>query len=207
MKYFVTVINTGTANIASMTAALNRLGAEAEITAERRKIERAQLLVLPGVGAFAAAMKRLEEAGLIGLIKSRIAQQKPLLAVCLGLQLLAETSEESEGCRGISVYPLSATRFTGGLRVPQMGWNEIAPQTGCRLLKPGYAYFANSYCLRQAPEGVFTAHSDYGGPFVAAFERGSLLACQFHPELSGKWGLNLIQDWLDFSIGKGDRLC
>ena len=153
--------------------------------------------MLPGVGAFGAAMQRLVAAGLVDVLAERVRAGRPLLAICLGLQLLCESSAESPGVRGLGVVPGRVTRFDTGLRVPQLGWNFIKPEPACSLLTSGHAYFANSYRLTDTPAGWSAASAEYGGPFVAAFERGSVLACQFHPELSGRWGLQLLRRWLE----------
>ena len=134
-------------------------------------------------------------------------QGRPTMAVCLGLQMLVETSEESPGLKGLGAAPGHVTRFPRGMAVPQLGWNQITPEPGARLLKKGYAYFANSYCLRQAPEGWKAATADYGGPFVGAMERGAVLACQFHPELSSSFGLELMRRWLTLCEQEGGAPC
>jgi imidazole glycerol phosphate synthase glutamine amidotransferase subunit len=192
----VVVIRTGTANIASVIAGLRRAGAEPRVSSDPRDVESAKMAVLPGVGTVSAAMERIEEAGLADPLRQRLAAGRSTLCVCLGLQLLASGSEESPDVQALGVVPGTVTRFTGGVRVPQLGWNRVEAGEGCRMLDDGYAYFANSYKLDTAPEGWCAAMSDHGGRFVAAMERGSVLACQFHPELSGAWGLGLIRRWL-----------
>ena len=192
----VVVVRTGTANIASVLAGLRRAGAEARVSSDPRDVETARRAVLPGVGTVSAAMQRIDGAGLAGPLRQRILDGRPTLCVCLGLQLLASGSEESPDVLALGIVPGRVTRFTGGVRVPQLGWNRIEAGEGCRLLEDGHAYFANSYKLDETPEGWCAATADHGGRFVAAMERGSVLACQFHPELSGAWGLDLIRRWL-----------
>lgn len=116
--------------------------------------------------------------------------------MCVGLQVLFEESEESPGSEGLGVLPGKVGRFPDTVRVPQFGWNRIEPEPGCRYLEPGYAYFANSYRALAAP-GCKVARAEHGDRFVAAVERGPLLACQFHPELSGAFGHRLIARWLE----------
>jgi imidazole glycerol phosphate synthase glutamine amidotransferase subunit len=197
----VVIVRTGSANLASVLAAFDRLGVPARLTADPREIADAERLVLPGVGSFGAAMASLDASGLVEPLRARIASGKPTLAVCLGLQLLAESSDESPGVRGLGVIPARVTRFdprsTGNRTVPQMGWKRIAPTPDAVLLRNGWAYYANSYKLDAVPDGWAGATSVYGTPFVAALERGPVLACQFHPELSGPDGLELIQRWLE----------
>ena len=192
----VHVVRTGTANLASVLAALKRAGADPEVTHDASQLAKASRVVLPGVGAFAAAIDTLREHGLEDPLRARIEAGRPTLAICLGLQLFAETSEESPGARGLGIIAGGATKFPPTVRVPQLGWNTIEPEPGIGCLVSGHAYFANSYRLIDAPKGWRTAWSDHGGKLVAAFERGAVLACQFHPELSGAWGAALINRWL-----------
>jgi imidazole glycerol phosphate synthase glutamine amidotransferase subunit len=112
------------------------------------------------------------------------------------MQLLATQSTESPGARGLGVVEEVVTRFDEGVRVPQLGWNQVEPGEGARYVTAGWAYFANSYRMEHAPDGWLASTSVYSGRFVAAIERGSLLALQFHPELSGAWGSNVIARWL-----------
>jgi glutamine amidotransferase len=191
------VVRTGSANLASVLAGLRRAGAEPFLTQDPADIERSARVVLPGVGAFGAAMDELNARGLSAPLAARARSGKPLLAVCLGLQLLCEQSEETPGAVGLGVVAGTIRRFHDGLIVPQLGWNRVRPEPDSRLLEDGYAYYANSYRLEALPEGYTGALTDHGGPFVAALERGPLLACQFHPELSGAWGQALLTRWLE----------
>jgi imidazole glycerol-phosphate synthase subunit HisH len=192
----VVVIRTGTANLASVLAGLVRAGANPRVARDPLSIESASHVVLPGVGAFGAAMVELTATGCVEALRTRIAKGRPTLSVCLGLQLLCKASEENPGVEGLGVVAETVTRFSGPVRIPQMGWNKLEPETGCSLLTEGYAYFANSFRLAQSPEGFNAAFADHGGKFVAAMEKGAVLACQFHPELSGEWGLELLKRWL-----------
>ncbi len=198
----VAVIATGTANIASVCAAFTRLGARATTTTEPEVVANAPFVVLPGVGAFGAAMAALRAHDLVDPLRARLAADLPLLCVCLGQQLLAASSEESPGVAGLGVIPARIVRFASHLRVPQLGWNTIElpksePTSGPRMLRADAFSFANSYCLRTAPPGWRVATADHGGTFVAAMERGRTLACQFHPELSGAAGKTLLRTWLE----------
>ena len=188
------VVRTGMANLASVLAGLGRLGVEATVSADAALITGAERVVLPGVGAFGAAMERL--GPLADVLAERVRAGRPTLAVCLGLQLLCASSDESPGVRGLGVVDGHVARFSSVVKVPQLGWNRVEAGPGCRLLDDGYAYYANSFRLPAAPPGWAAATTDHGGPFVAALERGPVLACQFHPELSGPWGLALLRRWL-----------
>lgn len=192
----VLIIKTGVANIASMIVAFERLGRQAILTEDPEAVRQADHVVLPGVGAFGAGIDQLDALGMRSAVVQRVSDDRPLLAVCLGLQLLCESSEESPGMAGLGVVPEEVTRFPDDVRIPQFGWNEVEAASGCEYLRDGYAYFANSYRLGAIPDGWSGATSEHGGPFVAALERGRTLACQFHPELSGQWGQDLLARWL-----------
>lgn len=191
----VTIVSTGTANLASVVAAFRRIGARAVIAKSPEDVRKARRVVLPGVGAFAAAMAELRRTGMDTALTERFAKGAPMLAICLGLQLLAEGSEESPGVSGLGIISRSVDRLPEGVRLPQLGWNSVVPADGALLVTPGYAYFANSYCLHDADSSWTPAWSDHGGRFVAALERGPQLACQFHPELSADWGQALLARW------------
>ncbi len=199
----VAVVRTGIANLASVLAAFRRAGAEPRVTADPDAVRRAGRVVLPGVGAFETAMEALREAGLDAALVERVQEGRATLGICLGLQLLGRASDESPGVVGLGILPAVAHRFEGSVRVPQLGWNVVEPPPGSRFVEPGHAYFANSYRWdlpeRPGRDGWTFAASEHGGPFVSAAERGEVLACQFHPELSGAWGARLIARWLEAS--------
>ncbi len=194
----VCIVPTGTANVASVCAAFERLGTRPLLCDDPVQIARAARVVLPGVGAFAAAARRIDELGLRSVLLERVAEQRATLAICLGMQLFCARSDESPDAHGLAVVPDSIARFGDGLRVPQVGWNRVLP-VGSELLEPGYAYFVHSYRLAAMPPGWSGAMTDYGGEFVSALERGPVLACQFHPEISGDYGQALLGRWLQRS--------
>jgi imidazole glycerol phosphate synthase glutamine amidotransferase subunit len=194
----VAIIRTGTANLASVVAAFERLGCETRLTTDAAVVANAPLVVLPGVGAFGAGMSALQAGGLARAVIERATSAKPLLAVCLGLQLLCEESEESPGVAGLGIVRGRVTRFTesSGVRVPQLGWNAVTPTPAARVVTCGTAYYANSFKLDKVPPGWEGGMTTHGFPFVAAIERGNVIACQFHPELSGAWGAALLARWV-----------
>lgn len=196
MSDLVVVVPTGTANLASIMAGIERAGAAPRLMVSAKEIRWAARVVLPGVGAFGAAMQRLDDDGVTEILAERVRAGRPTLAVCVGLQLLCESSEESPGVTGLGVLPARVTRYPDSVRVPQLGWNHIEPARRCRMLAAGHAYFANAYRLSHAPRGWHVAHANHGGSFVAALEHRAVLACQFHPELSGALGAALIARWL-----------
>jgi len=193
----IIIVRTGTANTASVVAAAERLGLAPRLTIDAVEVRDARLAILPGVGAFGAAMQAIREAGLENTLRERLLAGRPTLCICLGLQVLCEASDETPGVRGLGVISTTIGRFPDDVRVPQLGWNEVTPDAGCRLLTRGFAYYANSYRLAEPPAGWHVARTTHGSPFIAALERGHVLACQFHPELSGPWGLELIRRWME----------
>ncbi|MFN8220532.1 MAG: imidazole glycerol phosphate synthase subunit HisH [Fimbriimonadales bacterium] len=195
MSRSVAIVRTGTANVRSVAEALLRAGFEPQFAAPE-DVASAERVVLPGVGSFGAAMATLDAEGFAEPIRDRIRAGKSTLCICLGMQLLAAGSEESPGVRGLGVVDAVVRRLSGEVRVPQMGWNQVDASPDVHLVQSGYAYFANSFGLFEQPPGWAASTVDHGGKFVAAIERGGVLACQFHPELSGAWGQALIERWL-----------
>jgi imidazole glycerol phosphate synthase glutamine amidotransferase subunit len=202
----VVVLCTGVANTAAVVAALRRAGAAPRISRSPEDALRAPRLVLPGVGAFGVAARSLAEAELLDPLRQRLERGAPTLGICLGLHLLTEGSDESPDAAGLGVLPGRVEAFTPapGLRIPHMGWRGVQPE-GDGLVTPGAAYFAHSYRLASAPPGWTATWSHHGQPFVAALQRGPVLGCQFHPELSSSWGRDLIQRWL--AAGEGSPPC
>jgi imidazole glycerol phosphate synthase glutamine amidotransferase subunit len=192
----VAVVRTGVANLASVLAGLRRAGAGAVVVDDSRDIADASRVVLPGVGSFAVAMRQLRTLNLVEPLTRRIREGRPTLAICLGMQLFGSGSDEAPAEKGLGIWPQRAERFDAPVRVPQLGWNLVTPDPECDRVHAGHAYFANSYRFAEAPAGWNLAWSDHGGQFIAAAERGGVLACQFHPELSGAWGAALLRRWL-----------
>ncbi len=203
----VLVVRTGTANLASVLSGLRRVGAISRVTHDPDEVRAARRVVLPGVGAFGAAMAMLREQNLVDPLVERINAGRPTLAVCVGLQVLCAASDESPGVAGLGIIDRRVTRFAGAMRVPQLGWNLVEAPRDSALLDTGYAYFANSYKLDDAPDGWEVAYADHGGPFVAALAQGPVLACQFHPELSGTWGIRHLERWMKLTETNGGAAC
>jgi imidazole glycerol phosphate synthase glutamine amidotransferase subunit len=203
----VTLVSTGLANVASVRAAFARLGVlvrEAQTPAE---VLHARAVVLPGVGAFGPAMHALHEQGMGEAIAQRVRAQQPLLAICLGLQVLCEASEESPGVRGLGVVPGVVRRLREdassqpACRVPHMGWNEVVCDgRSAGIVRSGAMYFANSFAVASIPSGWQGTIATHADPFVASIERGPIVACQFHPELSGECGAQLLARWCERAL-------
>jgi glutamine amidotransferase len=195
MRNVVSIINTGVANIASIESAFAKLGYATEFVGSAADIAIAKAVVLPGVGAFEAGMSALRSLGFDAALVERINAGKPTIAVCLGMQLLCESSEESPGVVGLGVLKCPVGKFSAGIRTPHFGWNQVS---GSSFFGSGYAYFANSFRLGIDPgEGWEVAMCDHGEPFVAAIRRGTVVACQFHPEISGDFGFSILRKWLE----------
>lgn len=195
MKKVVSIIDTGVANIASVRSAFSKLGVESRFVESPDDVFESSAVILPGVGSFESGMSALRAMEAVLPLRLRIEGGKPTLAVCLGMQLLCESSEENPGVAGVGVIPGSVQRFGQGVRVPHFGWNEVtsaAPYFGS-----GYAYFANSYRLEKAPVGWEVARTDHGGEFISAVRMGHVVAAQFHPEISGTYGRFFLSAWLD----------
>lgn len=198
----IAIVDYGRGNLFSVQKAFNFLGTDAVITADIEKIEKADKVVLPGVGAFGDCMNNLQAAGLVPVLQ-KAAKIKPFLGICLGLQLLFETSEESPGVRGLGVFrgrieKISAT----GYKVPHMGWNNIFienvnPLLG-KLPERPYVYFVHSYHAVPADPSIITSWTEYGGKVTASVGQENVQAMQFHPEKSGAVGMQILQNFIDW---------
>ena len=197
----IAILDYGMGNLRSVEKALERVGAEAEITSDRARAESADGVILPGVGAFPRAMERVRELGLDELVAGRIEAGVPVLGICLGLQLLFESSVENEGASGLSllggiVVPLEAN----GHKVPHIGWSPVRWEHSSRLtegLGEGTPfYFVHSFAPRPATEGDVLGTAAYGERFACAVERPPLYGMQFHPEKSSSAGLRLLANFV-----------
>lgn len=192
----VVLVDAGGANIGSVRYALQRLGVDADLTADADTIRKADKVILPGVGAAAPAMARLRELDLIEVVRG-LAQ--PVLGVCLGMQLLCAHSQEGDTeCLGVFDAPVRRLVETDGVRVPQMGWNRLRRRVQHSLLdglgEDDWAYFVHSYAV---PIGDFTlASAEYGGAFSAVIARDNFHGMQFHPERSAAVGARLLRNFL-----------
>lgn len=196
----IAVIDYGAGNLHSVKNALDYLGAESVITSNSTEILKADKVILPGVGSFGDAMRRLEEKELTGSIKRAADGTKPFLGICLGLQLLFESSEESPGVDGLGIFKGSVVKIPEhGLKIPHMGWNNISLTKKSRILpqnKP-YVYFVHSYYINAQDKSDVSAYTEYGERLDVAVERGNVFATQFHPEKSGEVGLGILKRFLD----------
>jgi glutamine amidotransferase len=185
----IEVIDYGGGNIGSVTRCLERL----EVPYSTSPPTGNHAMILPGVGAFGAVMNHLNQNGLAGRIKALVQEGVPYLGICVGLQVLFDTSEESPEAPGLGLVPGSVVKFQAK-KVPQIGWNAV---TSANSHYPsGYVYFVNSYYPKPADPDVTLYEADYNGPFCAAIQQQNITAFQFHPEKSGVFGHDLIKRWL-----------
>ena len=197
----ITIIDYGAGNIKSVEKALEYLGEEVILSGDPDEVRRANKLILPGVGSFGDAMKHLEERELDCAIKEAAKGGIPLLGICLGLQLLFESSEESPGAEGLGLLRGKILRIpeTPGLKIPHMGWNSLHLQNGGRLFdgvrEGSYVYFVHSYYLQAQDESIVKATTEYGTLIHASVECGSIFGMQYHPEKSSDTGLMMLRNF------------
>ena len=198
----IAILDYDAGNIKSVEKALQYLGCEAVITRDKEVIMNADHVILPGVGAFGDAMKKLNDYDLVDVIKEYVKTGKPFLGICLGLQLLFAESEESPGVKGLDLIPGKIKRIPDaeGLKIPQIGWNslEIAPDKKLfKGVKNGsFVYFVHSYYLACDNKADVAATTFYSTEIHASVEHGNVFACQFHPEKSGEVGLTILRNFI-----------
>jgi imidazole glycerol-phosphate synthase subunit HisH len=192
-------------NLRSVTNAFTRLGAPIAVTRDKGVIDGARAIVLPGVGAFGKCMENLESFDLLDILTEQIVNGKPYLGICLGFQMLFESSEEAPGVKGFGLIKGSVKRFTNEVKVPHMGWNQVEQAKPATKIFKGinqseYFYFVHSY-YPEPVEDVIASETDYGKTFASSIERENIFACQFHPEKSQRVGLHLLQNFISLCSG------
>ena len=204
----IAVIDYGAGNLKSVKNALDHLGAANMRASTAKEILLADAVILPGVGEFGTAMAELERRGIKEAVIEAANGGRPLLGICLGMQLLFEAGEESPGAKGLGILPGRVPRFPAemGLKIPHMGWNSVMPIKESRLLdglpKGSYMYFVHSFYVKAAERSDVSAISEYGLIFDAAVERGNIFGCQFHPEKSGAAGLVILKNFIEIAKGE-----
>lgn len=201
MSTGVKIIDYGVGNLRSVEQAFVHEGIDAQFVHTAEEILSAQRLVLPGVGAFGDGMAELHRRGLAGAVREYAHSGRPLLGICLGMQMLFDASEESHGVAGLGVIGGTVRRFAvgTGLKIPQIGWNRLAVNPASKLLAGcdgTYVYFVHSYHAVAHDRTDVAAQSDYGCAFTAAIERGRIAGCQFHPEKSQDAGLRIVRNFM-----------
>lgn len=194
----VGVIDYGLGNLPSVTKALERSGARVRLCAEP-SWDDCDALVLPGVGHFGAGARLLDEGGFSEPIRKWVAAGRPLLGICVGLQLLFASSQEDPQARGLGIVDGHVRKLAApGLKVPHMGWNQLVePRAVLSAVGGERVYFVHSYAVEPADPGVVAARVTYGSTFCAAIQTGALVGVQFHPEKSGDAGRRMLQEWVD----------
>ena len=199
----IAIIDYDAGNLKSVEKALMYLGEECIVTRDADKILSADKVILPGVGAFGDAMNKLNKFGLVDVIRQVAVYGKPLLGICLGLQIMFESSDEAPGVEGIGLLKGKIVSIPPkeGLKIPHMGWNSLEIAPAGRLFKDisnqSYVYFVHSYYLQASnPEDV-AATTEYSAHIHAAVEHGNVMACQFHPEKSGDVGLHILKNFCE----------
>jgi imidazole glycerol-phosphate synthase subunit HisH len=197
----IALIDYGISNLRSVQKAFEHLATEVTLVDTPDRLAQADRLILPGVGAFPAGMKGLQERGLIEPIKQAAREGKPLIGICLGMQLLFDSSDEMGATAGLGLLPGKVTRMAGsGLKVPHMGWNQLDVVREHPLVRElvsgSYAYFVHSYAIYPEQHDIVLATTEYGGPFASIVGRGNVCGLQFHPEKSQAVGLKLLRNFL-----------
>jgi len=204
----ITIVDYGMGNLRSVSKAFEIQGYAATVTSSPKEIKNANGLVLPGVGAFGECMANLERLDLVEPIKQYINGGRPFLGICLGLQILFDESEESPGVKGLGLFKGKVVRFPDfgekRIKVPQMGWNTINFDNSSLILnnipRGTWFYFVHSYYVEPENNGLSIITSNYGIDFTAAVEKENVFACQFHPEKSGRQGLELVKNFAKLTI-------
>ena len=199
----IAIIDYDAGNLKSVEKALQYLGEECIVTRDKEKLLKADKIILPGVGAFGDAMEKLHKFELVDVIHKLVKENKPFLGICLGLQLMFESSEEEPGVKGLGLLPGKIVKFPEkeGFKIPHMGWNSIDVKEGSRLFKGvsnnSYVYFVHSYYLQAENENDVAATTEYITHVHASVEHDNIFACQFHPEKSGDVGLRILKNFCE----------
>lgn len=199
----IAIIDYNAGNLKSVEKALNSMGQECIVTRDFKEIEQADKVILPGVGAFGDAMDQLKKYELDKVIREVTAEGKPFLGICLGLQLLFEGSEESQGVEGLHILDGQILRIPDqeGLKIPHIGWNSLNLTNNGRLFKgiseDAYVYFVHSYYLKAKEAEIVKATTEYSTCIHASVEKDNVFACQFHPEKSGLVGLEILKNFTE----------
>ena len=201
----VAVIDYGAGNLRSVMSALRSVGADASVVESRPDIARARAMILPGVGAAADTMENLRARGLADAVVEWVEADRPVMGICMGLQVLFTESEEGGGQDCLGVLPGRVTRLPQGLKVPHMGWNQVHYTFDSPLFQGipdgSNFYFVHSFVAQPDDPSVILAETEYGVRFCSAVRKGNLVATQFHPEKSGALGLQVYRNFLDNALG------
>lgn len=205
----IAIIDYGMGNLRSVQKALESIGTNAIITEDIKVIEKSSGIILPGVGAFPDAMKNLADKNLITPIIDSVNGKKPLLGICLGMQLLFEYGEEIRYCKGLGIMEGYIKRLKGDVKIPHMGWNNLKLVKGCGILQGTFenefAYFVHSYYTELQNSELLNAYADYGLKVPAVVSSGNTFGVQFHPEKSGECGIRILRNFINIVNGGQER--
>jgi len=200
MEKVLGVVDYGLGNLRSVSKALEVLGVKVILSSDVRKLSEAKGLILPGVGAFKKGMENLEKLGLKDFLRESLNRGVPLLGICLGFQLLFTESEEGGRIKGLEILKGKVVRFSKGIKIPHMGWNQVEFKKDNNLFKEipdkSFFYFVHSYYVEPEDKDIVISTTDYGGEFVSAINKENLWAVQFHPEKSSELGLRLLKNFI-----------
>lgn len=205
----IAILDYDAGNIKSVEKALHYLGEETVVSRDPQTLLNADKVILPGVGSFGQAMENLHTYGLVPVIHEIVEKKTPFLGICLGLQLLFESSEETPGVEGLGILKGKIVKIppAPGLKIPHMGWNSLHFAHNGRLFQGieegAYVYFVHSYYLEAEEESIVKASAEYGVHIHASVEKENVFACQFHPEKSGKYGLEILKNFAE--LGREER--
>jgi glutamine amidotransferase len=207
----IVVIDYGASNLRSVVNAISRLGYEAKITSIPREILAAQAVILPGVGAAADTMANLEAMGLVNPIRRLIAEERPFLGVCIGLQILLNGTEEGGWHNCLGIIPGVVHKLPPGLKIPHIGWNQVSQRVDHAIFS-GISdetnfYFVHSYYVEPDDRSLVVGETEYGIPICSVIAKGNLIATQFHPEKSGEDGLKIYNNFIEIALGTRASRC
>jgi glutamine amidotransferase len=195
----IAIVDYGVGNLKSVQNALKVLGIPSIISSDSGVIAKSRSLIVPGVGAFPNAMKNLKGSGLDKVIKASAKEGKPILGICLGMQLFFEESEEMERCAGLGFFKGTVKKLEGSIKIPHMGWNNLCFEHPSPLLmdviENSYVYFVHSYYAQIGEENIVNAYSTYEKKIPAIVSKGNIFGMQFHPEKSGEAGMKLLKNF------------
>jgi len=202
----IAIIDYGAGNLRSVINAITKLGYQPKVTSLGTDLLNAQAVILPGVGAGDDVMENLKKLKLVNPIRRYIADDRPFLGICIGLQVLFTRTEEGGGCDCLKIIPGKVKRLPEGQKIPHMGWNQVKQKKSHPLFEgipdESNFYFVHSYYGEPADKSLVIGETDYGIPFCSAIARGNLMAIQFHPEKSGNIGLHIYNNFIKLAINK-----
>jgi len=202
----IAIVDYGAGNLRSVANAITKLGCSPKVASNPRDVLDAYAVILPGVGAAQAAMDSLTESGMVNVVYELIREERPLFAVCIGLQVLFSDTEEGGGHRCLGVIPGVVRKLPLGLKIPHMGWNQVKQKFSHPIFEgiPDEAnfYFVHSYYADPEDTSLVVGTTDYGVPICSILTKGNLIATQFHPEKSGEHGLKMYANFLKMALDR-----